>query len=229
VKAQRYDAAVLRAEKREKRIIPQIAQFRSALLAVHGFNTRGTWQKELGPVFQEASIFYESLDYGRVVAGVAFPWTVGKIIPGLLDKYDRLKRFSEKPTVVAHSYGTHVLRRAIEQNPSMVFRRVVLVAGILPQDFPWHYFQDRNQIEQVLNEACPSDLAPRIAKYFVWRDAGSCGAYGFSNGNGNVQNCIHPRTGHSTLLTRLHCREAWVPFLLRGKIPVGCRPPSSQR
>jgi hypothetical protein len=227
VKAARYDAAVSRARKGGKRLTPQVAQFKAAVLAIHGFNTRGTWQKELSPVFQEKNIYYESLDYGWVFTGVAYPWTVGQIVPKLLDKYEKLKQFHKEPSVIAHSYGTHVLRRSIEQNPMLSFRRIILVAGIFPRAYPWGHFQERGQVRQVLNEVCWWDLPPHIAKFFVWWGAGSCGVHGLSVGDDNVQNCIYWKTGHSTLLTPLHCREAWVPFLLRGKFPPGCRPPKS--
>lgn len=190
-------------------------------------NTRGVWQREIIGVLQDAAIRYEAADYGHVIIGVCLPWTLHRVAKIVMEKHERLLEYCDAPCATAHSFGTLALGKTLQWNPSFKLNRVILTNGILRRDFDWDTLAQKQQVRQVLNEGCTKDIWPKIAPFIVWGGAGGSGAHGFTVGE-NVRNVIHAETGHSSLLTTLHCRVTWLPFLLRGKFPPLAVAPSAR-
>lgn len=59
---------------------------------------------------------------------------------------------SERPSIVAHSFGTYIFGNALMRYPFLRFNKVLLCGSILPADFPWDVLVDRGQVQAVRNE-----------------------------------------------------------------------------
>ena len=193
-------------------------QYRGTVVSVHGINTRGSWQKHISPLLQDAGLRHIPLDYGYMLIGFlwAHNWVERQIVDAVFEQRDKAPNVPHG--VIAHSFGTFCLGQALKHNPSLRVGRISLFGSILPTNYPWQTV--RGQYQSVLNEACARDRVVKCAdRCFWWRGAGASGCHGFSEGGPAVYNRHYPWTGHSRLATRSHCQEVWLPYLLSGTLP----------
>ena len=200
------------------------AQYRGAVVTVHGMKTRGAWQKKISTVLQDAALRHEPLDYGSLIIGSFFPRSRDAVANQLVSAVTKQQKVVPHGPhgIIAHSFGTLCLGRALKSNPSLRLGRICLFGGILHRNFPWKKIRERGQFDAVLNESCSQDPWPRCASLLLfWTGAGASGRYGFLEQACSVYECPYDWTGHSQLGTVVHCQNTWLPFLLRGKLPPG--------
>ena len=198
------------------------AQYRGTVVTVHGMKTRGVWQKDISPVLQDAALRHHPVDYGYLLFGVLLPRIQDAVANKIVRAIDEQQHAvpSGPHGVIAHSFGTLCLGRALQRNPSLRLGRICLFGAIMPRDFPWQVIKKHAQYESVLNETCGRDPWPRTAaKYLSWAGAGASGCDGFLEEGASVYECPYTWTGHSRLGTKLHCENTWLPFLLDGSRP----------
>ena len=201
-------------------------QYRGTVVTVHGMNTRGAWQKRVSSSLQDAALRHEPVDYGHLLVGVLLPRMQDRVARQIVAAAnEQWLAVPDGPHgVIAHSFGTLCLGRALKCNPSLRLSRICLFGAILPTDFPWHAIRNRAQYESVLNESCDRDPWPRCAaRYLAWAGAGAAGCDGFLQRGASVYECPYDWTGHSQLGTALHCKQTWIPFLLDGALPPAAR------
>ena len=197
------------------------------VLTLHGMNTRGVWQENLN--------WLVSLTYGRMVPVRVYKY--GMVRLGVLfrrsqrklrdEVSERLRSFSTQaelagyrpePDVIAHSFGTWLLGRALEADKTLKVGRVILTGCILPPCFCWQTLIDRGQVEAVLNHYGTADLPVAITRYFI-PDSGPAGRRGFdAQGAINVE---APGFGHSTFFDEeldQVFEKVWRPFLTAGDL-----------
>ena len=193
-------------------------QYRGTVTTIHGINTRGAWQKDVSPYLQDGGLRHLPADYGNVRASVL--WSRRKAEEVILDAVEAQETALEggPHTVIAHSFGTLALGRALRCNPDLELGRICLFGSILPRSFPWG--RVREQYDEVLNEACVWDVPVWAAGPFMGLiGAGWSGCLGFCEDISTVHNRYYDSTGHSRLGSPLHCRKTWLPFLLDGTLP----------
>ena len=200
-------------------------QYRGTVITVHGMKTRGAWQKDISPVLQDAAVRHEPVDYGYVLVKVRLRWkqetVANQIVTAAMEQQ---RAVPDGPHgIIAHSFGTLCLGRALKRNPSLMLGRICLFGSILPTNFPWRVIREREQYDSILNEICDEDPWPRCASRCLWwAGAGASGCDGFVESGASVNECPYDWTGHSQLGTRLHCQQTWLPFLLHGVLPPAC-------
>jgi pimeloyl-ACP methyl ester carboxylesterase len=200
-------------------IRPSLPSYRAAVITVHGMNTRGAWQKVISPVIQDSLVRHIPIDYGTVRSRVLFPWTQKRIVREIQEAHqDHWEKGWTEISVIAHSLGSLAVGRTLQTAPDLNFSRAVLFGSILPRDFPWEGFISSGQLEAILNETCPRDPWPRRARPWI-RGAGPSGCCGFTSTHPDVHQRAYGWTEHSEIATRVHCREAWVPFIVTGTVP----------
>lgn len=157
------------------------------VLALHGMNTRGAWQ--------ESFSWLVSISYGYMIPVNIYKY--GKIVAPVLGRkrHDALRRRLEarigrasedtagivldpRPDVIAHSFGTLLLGKALHENHRIKVRRVITLGCILRPDFDWATLVERGQVEAVLNNYGTADGWARRAHAAI-PDAGPSGACGF--------------------------------------------------
>lgn len=192
------------------------------VLSLHGMNTLGAWQEKLN--------WLVARTYGRAVPVVVYKY--GMVRPGVLFRFrhrqlrrqvaERLRSLSAEaesagyrpePDVIAHSFGTLLLARALEADETLRVGRVILAGSILRPDFDWRRLIDRGQVDAVLNHYGTAD-GPVAATHFLIPDSGPAGRRGFDTPG--VINVEAKDFGHSTVFgDRLDSvfQGVWRPFL----------------
>jgi hypothetical protein len=69
---------------------------------------------------------------------------------------DQRRRIS----VIAHSFGTYCLFKALHQNPNIKLHRVILCGSVLPEDFDFGVYVEQLGPDKVLNECGDEDPWP---------------------------------------------------------------------
>jgi hypothetical protein len=120
------------------------------------------------------------------------------------------------PSIIAHSFGTYIVAKAIEKYVEIRFDRVIFCGSIVRRDFDWDTKIKRGQVGAVLNEYGDKDMWVRLAQFIP--DLGPSGAFGFDHTGSGVYQRRRPLFQHSDYFYPLNYRENWLPFL-RGDSP----------
>jgi hypothetical protein len=198
------------------------------VLALHGMNTRGSWQEEF--MWRIARTYGYSVPvaiykYGMVRAGAVLKFRQRALTRQLQEKMQLLlgsmeeTGFGGPPDVVAHSFGTWLLGHALLADPSLHVGRVILLGSILRPDFDWTSLLQQGQVEAVLCQYSACDFWAGISHYVI-PDSGPSGRIGF-NDRGNVIHVQAAALAHSDYFLPRYMPElfqaVWEPFLTRPK------------
>lgn len=195
------------------------------VLLIHGIRTQAEWAQraasvlESDPTIRVVFVRYEFFDSVRFLLP----------IPGLRRKpirrvlailRDELSRRPEKLSIIAHSFGTYIVSRILEEEPDIEIYRLVLCGSIIPDSYQWERYKyrigrDREGDYAIVNDCGISDVWPVFSKY-VW-GCGSSGRFGF--GHGRVKDRFHP-FGHSGFFDEAVIRKYWLSFL-QGRLEEG--------
>ena len=201
----------------------QTVETERVVFPLHGIRTRADWQKAFADVAQNAGwkCRLNKWNFGRMsLPNFLLPFGRSKKIKWFEKTYteetnDRNLdlRADERPSVVAHSFGTYIVGWAMFKYEELKFNKVILCGSILPTAFPWHTLLERGQVRAVRNEYGVRDIWVKWVRFFVPK-TGSSGSTGFA--------CEHPRLEqkrfefhHSEYFREGHMRAFWMPFLNR--------------
>lgn len=143
--------------------------------------------------------------------------------------------------LIAHSFGTYLTGRALQERPDFYVGRVVFIGCVLPREFPWATLQapsvgDGRKFLEVRNELARRDLVVCAAWLMspLIRGLGIAGFSGFTDSSGQIHDLSNPNTtctscilapvsihnvhseylGHSgTFVTSGYAETYWLPFL----------------
>jgi serine/threonine-protein kinase len=126
---------------------------------------------------------------------------------------DKRVRLSErdKPSIVAHSFGTYILGNAMLKYDWLRFDKVILCGSILPMDFPWDKLIERGQVQAVRNEYGVQDVWVKLVSWFV-AGTGPSGHKGFSVAHDRLLQEEFDYE-HSEYFDSGHMQAKWLPFL----------------
>jgi hypothetical protein len=209
------------------------------VLIVHGIRTRAEWASMVKRTIEDATnnaMTVRLAPYGRfslwrfLLPGPT-RWDPVKIVTShLRDARERGQDHKKKPSerllisVIAHSYGTYCLFRALKTLPNIRMYRVILCGSVLPQTFKIDLYEDQLGLHEkrhekqsnnaLLNECGDWDPWPVLAKKVTW-GYGSSGTFGLFNGW--ATNRFH-QFGHTAYFDAAFVKDMWVPFLERGVV-----------
>jgi pimeloyl-ACP methyl ester carboxylesterase len=204
--------------------------FHPVVMLVHGINTHGDWQKIAQEVFADAKITARA--FHKPISVPAFlrrskrkekieqflEWYTAKVDELRLDLDDPYQR----PSVVAHSFGTWFVSRCMLIHPEVRFDKMILLGAIVPTDFAWHELFLRDQVQSVRNECGWGDIWAGMVRNVV-PGTGPSGRYGFK------QRDVHGLTDHnyehfehSTSFYKQHMTE-WVKVVSRPPVDLRVR------
>lgn len=197
------------------------------VITLHGIRTFAPWQKHLADELGRAGFNTKSLQYGYF-GGLKLirPSTRRKQIEWFRDRYtDITSEYpGAVPSIIAHSFGSYIVTRALEVFDGVKFDQVILCGSIVPRDYDWQQLFDSGQVKRVLNECAKRDIVVKAAPFFV-KDAGLSGVRGFNKmDDKHLCQRFVSKFGHSDYLHILNFRENWIPFLNGGIAPRN-RPP----
>jgi serine/threonine-protein kinase len=195
----------------------------STVVTIHGIRTHARWQRAFTEVASRVGLHCRldrwNFGYFSVFQFLA-PWSRQAKVDWFRATYHDefgeqvMSPLSvERPSVVAHSFGTYILGNALMRYPYLRFNKVLLCGSILPANFPWDVLIDRGQVQAVRNEFGARDIWASIAQRFV-PGTGPSGLEGFT--------CSHARLeqerfdyAHSEYFEKGHMEARWVPFIKR--------------
>lgn len=208
---------------------------RKIVISLHGIRTRGLWQKDLSPLISEQGWIYYPLDYGWFSMIFFVPGFLrSRKIEWFRERYREIRnRYPDViPSILAHSFGTWIVCKAIAKYEHLRFDKIILAGSIAPDDFDWKGVLARNQATSVRNDRGKKDIWARFSKWFAW-GTGSSGFTGFSQQHDVLIEREYPEYNHSSAFGYDHYLGEWIPFLaqplpfLSGEIPAEFEEPVS--
>src|SRR5437867_4525402 len=94
-------------------------------------NSRGVWQKGLGPCLQDAGFRHVAVDYGWVLAGVFRKRTVHRIGLQILAAYEEQTAHHPNPGAIGHSLESLAVGSSLLRWRDLTLRRIILLCSIL--------------------------------------------------------------------------------------------------
>ena len=191
---------------------------RRMVLFVHGIRDPGFWEQDLRKLFEAEGfiakpIGYHVFDIFRFLLGFrrrAVEWVKSQIESAVHDNPDA------ELTIIAHSFGTYVVARILEEDPNVRLSRLVMCGGIVRRRYRWDKTvrlngQDRRL--EILNEHSARDIWPVFARHATlgFGDTGTIGCQ-----NANVTDRQHA-VSHSKYLNKVFAKDYWIPHLAHGK------------
>ncbi|WP_243359726.1 NACHT domain-containing protein [Fundidesulfovibrio terrae] len=189
------------------------------VFAVHGINTRGTWKNDLGFELTFATdghrFLYMPWDYGDARLGIIDPFSRRKWVGQFHQFYNNtISRFAVKPqiAVVAHSFGTYIVSKALTRFPGIEFDRILLLSAAMRRDFDWSRVSSR--CGRILSIICGEDWPLKIARFLPF--IGSAGLDGFDKKFHFLSERIECLSEHSDVFGTPYMRKVWIPFFRDG-------------
>lgn len=187
----------------------------NVVVLIHGIRTHAPWQETLRSLLNKDKktktypIGYGYLDAGRFW----FPWyfrdspirDVTRKLRAILSKHK-----NDKITVVAHSYGTHVIATILKNNPDIKLHRLILCGSVISDKFLWDSIKGLPE-DKVINDCGNKDKWPVLAKCLSW-GYGSTGTFGIK-APPHVYDRHHD-LGHSDFFKPEFMSRFWLPFII---------------
>lgn len=197
---------------------PQLPPIRPLVLSLHGIRTRGAWQKELTEAFAGAGLDYVALDYEYYgFMNFIRPSRRKKQMTWFLQEYTRVAQ-DRTPSIIAHSFGTYLVARAMQKYAQVKFERIIFCGSIVQRGYPWSTRYKNGQFKALLNDYGRRDIPAWLAAFIVY-DVGPSGVFGFTDKCSAIVQREHSEFGHSDHFYALNYKEVWIPFL-RGETPA---------
>ena len=192
------------------------------IITLHGIRTRGTWQKQVAPILARNGFTPYLLDYGYFSAlKFVLPWARNRKLRWLRDTISDIceKERVSRVSIIAHSFGSYLVAKLVESNPSFLFDKIILTGSIVDANFDWNSYIEKGRVNLVRNDFGRLDNWPAIASNVV-PGAGPSGRQGFKNSSKNERliNYDFKLHGHSSSFHINHYKEFWVPTLKKSAL-----------
>lgn len=197
------------------------------VMLLHGINTYADWTLEIKDVLSENGLVPSASSFGFLsVAKFLFP--IDLFRDQAVEKFISDVRIAinlssaAKVSVIAHSFGTFVVSKAMLRAPDIKWNRIIFCGSVVKSDFPFDQLLNRFRAP-LLNEVGSNDIWPAVAESVTW-GYGYVGSHGLNHPM--VTTRWHSGFKHSDFLTRDVCERYWIPFLNNGDIVKGDKPSS---
>lgn len=203
----------------------QIRSLSHTVIMIHGIRASAKWSDLVRRHLKEIpNLRVAAIEYGYVdVVRFWLPWRAGlvsNIRRRINDRHAEALEDAEKRgesdclvSVIAHSFGSYALTRAIEDNLQLRLHHVVLCGAIVPHSFRWEAYT-RNISGKVVNERGARDVWPAMAQAMSW-GYGATGTFGASQSR--VEDRLHD-LDHGGFFTDDFVERFWVPLFRDGEI-----------
>lgn len=195
-------------------------QKRHLVYSLHGIRTHGWWQSQLSKaITDETAVEVRQRNYlifdlvMFVLKNIFYHQPLRLVEKDLSDFQDEYR-----VSVIAHSFGTWLLLKALTDDPKIKLNVVILCGSILPRaSSVWRRFKNNGQIEgPIVNFCGRRDPFPALAE-LLSRDYGASGVVGL--GDPNVVDSFHD-CGHSGFLTEAFCKRFFNPLIRSKSLPL---------
>jgi hypothetical protein len=196
------------------------------VLITHGIRTHCSWaetsQKELKSSFGISStvIRYGFINLLKFILSKSVQTKLGH---DLLVKLIHIEEQNNGISlgIITHSYSSLLIGKALELADQLKINieieAIIMNGSILPQNFDWSRFVNKEKktgvrVKRILNICGDQDIWPVFASHFA-PEAGSSGAFFFSENSSQILNLRFKDCGHSGMLLREFARDYWGKFI----------------
>lgn len=184
---------------------------------IHGIRTAAGWQeKARSALAVEGRVVVAPIGYGyQDVVRFLGPWrskAIAKVQQELRD-LQRVHKDSDL-VVMAHSFGTYIISKILQDAPDIRIKRLLLCGSIIPDAYRWDSLSHEFTTATCVNEVGTRDAWPVFARVASFGYGGS-GSFGFKTTR------VWDRFfdyGHSDFFTDDHFKTFWQPFILKGQV-----------
>ncbi len=195
------------------------AETTHVVVLVHGIRTVAEWQNAVRGELEKNGFTVVPVRYGYLgLSEFLFPIarlrnrSVQRVLTQVRDA--RMRYEKSALSFIAHSFGTFVVLKILEDNPDIRAHRIIFCGSVVAEDFRFDRIA-ASFTPDLLNECGTRDYWPVMAASVTW-GYGAAGAFGLAGAR--VRDRWHNRKGHSAFLTADFCRKNWVPFLRDGTV-----------
>jgi pimeloyl-ACP methyl ester carboxylesterase len=188
------------------------------IIFVHGIRDPAFWSQRLRSLFEAEGfvavpIGFYVFDVFRFLLGIRRK-AVERVKQQIKDAIDNNP--GAEVTVIAHSFGTYVAGRILDEDPSLDIARLVMCGGIVRRNYRWDKtvrLNGQNGRMHVINEHSGRDVWPLFARHATlgFGDSGTIGCQ-----DANVIDRQHD-VRHSEYLTERFAKIYWIPHIVRGE------------
>jgi pimeloyl-ACP methyl ester carboxylesterase len=184
---------------------------------IHGIRTAAGWQEKAREALAvEGKVVVAPIGYGYQDA-IRFlgPWrqtAIAKVQQELRD-LQRIHKDSDL-VVMAHSFGTYIISKILQDSPDIRIKRLLLCGSIIPIAYRWDSLSHDFTNQNCVNEVGTRDIWPVFARVASF-GYGESGSFGFKTSR------VWDRFfdyGHSDFFTDDHFKKFWQPFILNGQV-----------
>jgi len=191
---------------------------KTVVILVHGIRDYALWQDIVGEILEEKipDVAIAKIKYG-------YRGVLGFLIPSLLRKKDLhevrgqlesiFKNYpAYKKVLVAHSFGTFLTSRVLNDCSHIRFDRILYCGSIVNESFKWHEV-DGVPKNCLVNDCGTRDIWPMMAKSFTvgYGDSGVVGFHSYL-----VKDRYHD-IRHGEFFSDKFVDRFWVPFISDGR------------
>jgi pimeloyl-ACP methyl ester carboxylesterase len=206
--------------------------YEHVIVMVHGIRDVGAWQRTVSNALQAPKTEVIQFRFGLYPAiRFLFPFNLsGTAVRKVVEKFRDVKAEypNAKISVIAHSFGTYVVLKALEQDPNLRLWKMVFCGSVANDQIRWVRFKNRigdgvrPTRDFVVNDCGTGDFWPVFGAAFGWH-YGMAGATGFSEEM--VLNRFHQGTNrkaghHSLYFNPDFVKKYWKPFLIADESPL---------
>lgn len=207
-RAKQFRTALLLTKAELARLQVPIADYRPyqidesvthVIFVVHGIRDEGFWTRKIARRVVELGAASGNTKFGMATSSYGYFPMIPFLTPSkrrekvewLMDQYaEATASFpnAEEFHCVAHSNGTYLIAKALEQYTCCRFKRIVFAGSVVRQDYDWKKFvsvHGNNRVEAVANYVATSDWVvawfPKLFQILRLQDIGSAGHDGFDH------------------------------------------------
>jgi hypothetical protein len=188
------------------------------VLLIHGIRTEADWQEMVVQQLTSPQVRVFPIKYGFfdafqfLLPGPTRKGPMQKVLKEIRIVRDRFP--TAKLSIIAHSFGTHVVSQLLQNNFDIRLFRTLFCGAVVQRNYPWEKVLRQITEDQVVNECGKSDVWPVIAQSVTW-GYGASGTHGFG---GVVVRDRYHSGGHSQYFSPAFIAEFWTPFIRDGII-----------
>jgi hypothetical protein len=188
---------------------------------IHGIRTRAAWVPRVTGAIETDGFRVCPCSYGYFdLFRFWLPGGTREVPVALIERQIRAYKntYEKKGTAVrmsaiAHSFGTYIVSRILEEATDLRWERLILCGAIVPEDFRWDRVEGQVQAANVINDVGRRDIWPAMAKVltFGYGDSGTAGFYSA------VENRFH-NCGHGDYFEGSFPNDFWAPWIHSGTL-----------
>lgn len=188
------------------------------VVLVHGIRTHAGWAEMVrnrlmeGGIARVIPIRYGYFDVFRFLFPVLTRRApIARVLRELRDI--RRDNPTSRISVVAHSFGTYAISKALEER-EIVFDRIIFCGSIVESNFRRNDYKAQLGPDDILNDCGHNDVWPVLANALTF-GFGPTGTVGF--GSNGIRDRFHP-FAHGDYFAAEFVDAYWVPFLTCGSV-----------